>query len=271
MATVAESSLSQAERRTLDRLVAGLESALGEDLLAVWLFGSKARGEEAGPETDIDLLVVTRRGSREDGELVRQLAERSAEAEGTSHLAFRAIVHSPEGVAERRAKDTFFLREIDRDKIVLAGSEGGEFGERVPFAKRGPGERGAVRARSEEYLVDAREFLAAAKVLLDRDLPSRAISDAYYSMFSAAKTALSEEDVFARTHTGVWHRFHEMFVVTGRFPAALHARAARGEEERLKADYESARYSSEDGLDAVQAAERFLAATLGMLEGRPEP
>jgi len=266
MATVAESSLSQAERRTLDRLVAELESELGDDLLAVGLFGSKARGEEAGPETDIDLLVVTRRGSREDDDLVRRLVKRSAEAEGAFHLTFQAIVHSPDRVAERRAKDTFFLREVDRDKIVLAGSEGGEFGERVPFAKRGLGERGAVRARSEEYLVDAREFLTAAKVLLDRDLPSRAISDAYYSMFSAAKTALSEEDVFARAHTGVWHRFYEVFVATGRFPAELHARAGQGEEERLKADYESARYSYEDGLDAVRGAERFLAAVLEMLE-----
>ena len=266
MATVAESSLSQAERRTLDRMVAGLESELGEDLLAVWLFGSKARGEEAGPETDIDLLVVTRRGSREDGELVRRLLERSAEAQGTFHLTFRAIVHSPERVAERRAKDTFFLREVDQDKIVLAGSEGGEFGERIPFTKREPGESGGVRARSEDYLVDARECLAAARVTLEGDLPSRAISEAYYSMFSAAKTALSEEDVFARTHAGVWHRFYELFVATGRFPAELHVRAGKGAEERLKADYESARYSHEDGLDAVRAAERFLGATLEMLE-----
>ena len=45
MATVAETSLSDAERRTLDRLVRALESRLGDDLLAQWLFGSKARGE----------------------------------------------------------------------------------------------------------------------------------------------------------------------------------------------------------------------------------
>jgi predicted nucleotidyltransferase len=45
MAKVAETSLSDAERRTLDRLVRALESRLGDDLLALWLFGSKARGE----------------------------------------------------------------------------------------------------------------------------------------------------------------------------------------------------------------------------------
>jgi len=50
-----------------------------------------------------------------------------------------------------------------------------------------------VRARSKDYLLDARECLAAARVTLDGDLPSRAISEAYYSMFSAARTALSEE------------------------------------------------------------------------------
>lgn len=266
MATVAESSLSEVERRTLDRLVAALESELGDDLLAVWLYGSKARGERPAPDSDVDLLVVTRRGRKEDGELVRRLLERAAREEGMSPFDFQALVESPRWVAERRAFDSFFLREVDRDKIVIAGSEGGEFGERVPFTKRGLGEAGGLRARSEDYLVDARECLAAAKVLLDGDLPSRAIGDAYYSMFAAAKTALSEEDVFARTHAGVWHRFYEVFVATGRFPAELHARAGQGAEERMKADYESVRYSHEDGLDAVRAAERFLAATLEMLE-----
>jgi uncharacterized protein (UPF0332 family)/predicted nucleotidyltransferase len=266
MATATESSLSRAERRTLDRLTVALESALGEDLLALWLFGSKARGEPAGPETDIDLVLVTRRGSREDGELVRRLLERAAGAEGTFPLAFQTILHTPEEVAERRAKDTFFMREVDRDKIVLAGSEGDEFGERIPFTRRGPGEGGGVRARSEDYLVDARECLAAAHATLDRELPSRAVSEAYYAMFAAAKTALSEADVFARTHAGVWHSFHELFVATGRFPAVLQARAGKGEGERLKADYESVRYTREEGLDAVEAAERFLAATLELLD-----
>jgi len=124
----------------------------------------------------------------------------------------------------------------------------------------------APSERSRATSSDARECLAAATVTLDGDLPSRAISEAYYSMFAAAKTALSEEDVFARTHAGVWHRFYELFVATGRFPAELHVRAGKGAEERLKADYESARYSHEDGLDAVRAAERFLGATLEMLE-----
>ena len=72
--------------------------------------------------------------------------------------------------------------------------------------------------------------------------------------------------MFARTHAGVWHRFHELFVATGRFPAVLHARAGKGEGERLKADYESVRYTREEGLDAVEAAERFLAATLELLD-----
>jgi len=266
MATVAESSLSEAERRTLDRLVAGLESELGDDLLAIWLYGSRARGERPGPDSDVDLLVVTRRGRREDGELVRRLLERAAREGGVSPFDFQALVETPQWIAQRRAYDSFFLREVDRDRIVIAGSEGGEFGQRVPFSKRGLGEAGGLRARSEEHLVEAREHLAAARITLEGELPSRAVGAAYYATFAAAKVALSEEDVFARTHSGVWHRFHELFVATGRFPAELHARAAQGEEKRLKADYESARYTHEEGSEAVRAAERFLAATLAMLD-----
>lgn len=55
---LATATLSDLERRTVRRLVAALESALGEDLLAVWLYGSRARGEQPHAESDVDLLVI---------------------------------------------------------------------------------------------------------------------------------------------------------------------------------------------------------------------
>jgi hypothetical protein len=42
------------------RVVAEYRTALGDDLVAIALFGSVARGE-AGPDSDLDLYVVTRR------------------------------------------------------------------------------------------------------------------------------------------------------------------------------------------------------------------
>jgi predicted nucleotidyltransferase len=45
MATLATASLSDAERRALDRFVAAVQRELGDELHAVWLYGSRARGE----------------------------------------------------------------------------------------------------------------------------------------------------------------------------------------------------------------------------------
>lgn len=46
-------------RALIERLVAEYRAALGDDLLAIVCFGSVARGQ-AGPESDLDLYVVTR-------------------------------------------------------------------------------------------------------------------------------------------------------------------------------------------------------------------
>jgi predicted nucleotidyltransferase len=52
MPTLADARLSAAERRMLDRFVAVLRERLGDDLISVWLFGSRARGEATGPLSD---------------------------------------------------------------------------------------------------------------------------------------------------------------------------------------------------------------------------
>lgn len=49
-------------RLTLDLLVELLKRDLGPELHAVWLFGSRARGEEPRAESDVDLIVLTEGG-----------------------------------------------------------------------------------------------------------------------------------------------------------------------------------------------------------------
>jgi predicted nucleotidyltransferase len=51
--------LPAALREDLSRYVHALERRFGSDLVSVVLFGSRARGE-AGPESDIDVLIVAR-------------------------------------------------------------------------------------------------------------------------------------------------------------------------------------------------------------------
>lgn len=51
-----------------DRVVAEYRAAIGDDLVAIALFGSVARGQ-ARPDSDLDLYVVTRRPSLGDSRL----------------------------------------------------------------------------------------------------------------------------------------------------------------------------------------------------------
>lgn len=121
MAALAEATLSAAERRMLDRFVAALRERLGDDLLSAWLFGSRARGEVTGPLSDVDVLVVTRAGRADEPEAWKELA-RLAEDEGLSPVLLSLLVWDPEWLAHRREIRSFFVQEVDRDKIVLYGS-----------------------------------------------------------------------------------------------------------------------------------------------------
>jgi predicted nucleotidyltransferase len=121
MATLAQATLSAVERRVLERVVRSLEEELGPQLRAVWLYGSRARGEPPHEESDIDLLVVSDRAHADDGLRVIQLVDAAAEAEGGRPAAFSTLVYTPERVEQRREIRSFFMLEVDRDKIVLYG------------------------------------------------------------------------------------------------------------------------------------------------------
>lgn len=59
---MAAAELSERERETIRLFASRLEQALGDDLRALWLYGSRARGE-AHEESDIDLLLIADGGS----------------------------------------------------------------------------------------------------------------------------------------------------------------------------------------------------------------
>jgi predicted nucleotidyltransferase len=115
-------SLSHAERRVVERLVVLLRDELGSDLRAIWLYGSRARGEAPHPESDIDLMVIADGDSTRHGARAIELANEAAESEGQSPLWYAVFVHDPAWLRGRREIRSFFVSEIDRDKIVLYSS-----------------------------------------------------------------------------------------------------------------------------------------------------
>lgn len=122
MADLESTSLSPLERRVLARFVALVEAELGSELGGVWLYGSRARGEPPGEDSDVDLLVVAPiEDWREQDRRIGRLADAAADAEGASPFDFSVLVYTPEQLAQRREIESFFIQEVDRDKIVLAG------------------------------------------------------------------------------------------------------------------------------------------------------
>lgn len=120
---LAEASLSPRERNAVDRLVAGLEDAFGPRLRSVWLYGSRARGEQPHDESDIDILVVVDAELPDDNRRAVRAAAAAEKAEGVGPVLFSTLVYDAGRVAQRRQIESFFIQEVDRDKIVLYGAQ----------------------------------------------------------------------------------------------------------------------------------------------------
>ena len=122
--------LTDVERRVVARLLTALEEELGEHLLAVWLYGSRARGEAdltlTGPDTrsDVDLMVIVDPAAA-DWDAMHEnsvrLANEASDAEGDDPVWYSVLVYDLERLRDRRQIRSFFIQEVDRDKVVLMG------------------------------------------------------------------------------------------------------------------------------------------------------
>jgi predicted nucleotidyltransferase len=124
-------ALNETERRAIAGIVDFIQEELGDDLLALWLYGSRARGEADPAETDpdrrsdIDMIAIVASG-RDAGEASWELRPRweaLVVAEGDSPPYYSLRLYDAEFLRDRRAIRDFFFAEVDRDKIVLAGGD----------------------------------------------------------------------------------------------------------------------------------------------------
>jgi predicted nucleotidyltransferase len=124
MTTLSETSLAADERALVERFVRELHERLGEALRAVWLFGSRARGERRSAESDVDVLVLVDDASWDGRMLVREILDDAARQLGLEALpwSFSVHVHDLAWLERRREIRSFFVAELDRDKVVLSGT-----------------------------------------------------------------------------------------------------------------------------------------------------
>lgn len=253
-------SLQSGEREVLERLVEALKRELGDELRAVWLYGSAARGETRHEGSDVDVLVIADDLERARA-LVPDLVTRAGNEDwGQSPLSVH--VEDPAWLAKRRSIEAFFIAEVDRDKVVLAGDGLDD----LPLD--GIPERGlGMRERSRELLDKAGEKLLAAELNLAHELYGPALGAGYDALLAAARAALSEEGFHAKTHSGTWNLFHVHLVATGRLPRAFHTAGARGQKKREDEVYAAWAPSAEDARQMVEAARELVDAVAAAYGG----
>jgi uncharacterized protein (UPF0332 family) len=123
-----------------------------------------------------------------------------------------------------------------------------------------------VSPRSQEFMEQARDRVAAAAQMLSAEHLEAAVSAAYYSMLYAARAALSEQGEHARTHRGTWNLFRSRYVVTDAFDAELFTLAQHAQAAREGGDYEAVRPSRAEADRYVSGAADFIAAVERMLD-----
>jgi predicted nucleotidyltransferase len=119
MGNLAEAALSVEERRVIERWIERLRKEV--DLESVWLFGSRARGRPKGRESDVDLLVITRGDPERDRQRVWALIDESARELGADPAVYVPHTWDRAWLANRREIKSFFVQELDQDRIVLYG------------------------------------------------------------------------------------------------------------------------------------------------------
>ena len=107
--------LTRTERQALGRFKTALQSMLGENLLSLRLFGSKARGD-ASEESDLDVLIVVQ---NKDRKLCRRIVEESLEIDLAYNTNLAPTILSAQEYSQNRDYGTAFYRNVETEGVAL--------------------------------------------------------------------------------------------------------------------------------------------------------
>lgn len=94
-----------------------------------------------------------------------------------------------------------------------------------------------IRTLVAYRMEQAHDALAAARTLIEADLPRDAVNRAYYAIFYSVLALLAARQLGTSKHSGALTLFNREFVKTGLLPRELSRLARRAFEQRLEADY----------------------------------
>ena len=118
-----------------------------------------------------------------------------------------------------------------------------------------------------EFLVQADEGVAAAKLLLKHKFPAFSVSRAYYAMFTAAEAILLSKELSFSRHSAVIAAFGRHFAKKGIIPKKLYRAILAAPQDRQAADYGSGkRIGRTEAEQHIRNAEEFVRSVRAYLE-----
>jgi uncharacterized protein (UPF0332 family)/predicted nucleotidyltransferase len=273
-------SVSPPQSRVTPRLPRKVRAALADfqrraralfpdDLLALILYGSYARGE-ATPDSDVDVLLVGR-WADPDGrdafyspgfgdarwEQISRAADESTRR-GGPHLS--VIMFS-----EKEFNTNLPLaRDAKQEGIILWQREGWSMSTEEEEHPSEPYNPETWQRMANERAEEARKAFSAG-------LLSSAIHTAYYAMFYAARAALLTRGVFLKKHSAAVEKFSELFVQPALVEEKYKDYLRDAQETREDSDYKPYIPISRDTVaDILSDAEAFIAKMKELIEGKQE-
>ena len=108
-------TLSAKEKSLLKQFKAGLEQAVGAQLIELKLFGSKARGDDQ-PDSDIDVLVIV---VTDDSHIRESVYNIVTDILLQTDLCISPKIISKDKFDQLRKENTSFIRNVSRDAITV--------------------------------------------------------------------------------------------------------------------------------------------------------
>jgi uncharacterized protein (UPF0332 family)/predicted nucleotidyltransferase len=246
------------EERTVRGVVEWARKRLGDRLVDIRLYGSKARGD-SGPESDIDLfMLVTEKLTREEKE---EFSRINCDLDLENATVTMAVIRTVEQWSDPLRRATLFHKNVESEGVRLVRArEGTMIAHGRPAGKRADalavnGELARLRLRRAEAT------LREAHHMLEGGHLAGTVNRAYYAAFHAARALLATKGRDSARHAGVLALFDEHFVHAGivarEHSTAIHALFRL----RLQSDYEDVvEFSADEVREHLEKAGAFVAA-----------
>lgn len=131
-------ALFEAEERRFQRILAAIRHAAqvcGQPVIAVWLYGSVARGEDR-PDSDMDLAIVGAAHTDLTVALAAMGERLRAQAETLGLIPSLTSLHPKDVLRLARSRDPWWT-ELTRDALVLSGPRPDELASQLRAGPRG--------------------------------------------------------------------------------------------------------------------------------------